>query len=316
VILSGIVLVFAFIATIGSTYAWFTVSSSTEVSEMTLNVRAEDNMLINVVPYDYLTDTFTPNYSLDPADYLTGVTPADLYAAGYLYDTHDGTSGTGPWQLLPSTVYATTTLTHDTINAKALSYISNLASDDRTLSVAEKNNSTDGRYIQLQFVLLSQSSEPQAIELSGMSILASGNDASTQDAVEYATRVSIWMDDTGFSGTYPDGYTPNEGNELIFGRDTDFAFSFLGSGTGYDRTGFNTLADLSAAASPSVIDIYDDVTTNDFIVPTNDIFVLQSLVPTLVVVNIFVEGWDEQADNFLIGAGFDISFGFQFGTQD
>ena len=48
VILSGIVLVFAFIATIGSTYAWFTVSQTVSVDTMNLNVSAADNLAIRI----------------------------------------------------------------------------------------------------------------------------------------------------------------------------------------------------------------------------------------------------------------------------
>ncbi|MFA5698090.1 MAG: hypothetical protein WC888_06695, partial [Candidatus Izemoplasmatales bacterium] len=46
VILSAIVLMFALVATIGSTYAWFTVSNTVSVSSIQMNVGTQEGLLI------------------------------------------------------------------------------------------------------------------------------------------------------------------------------------------------------------------------------------------------------------------------------
>ncbi|MGD9761522.1 MAG: hypothetical protein AB7U52_03685 [Candidatus Izemoplasmatales bacterium] len=292
VILSGIVLLFAFIATIGSTYAWFTVSSTAAISEISLNVQAEENLLIKVVPFNEGTGTFTPDYSSDPSTFGSAVTLAQLQTAGYLPTLT-------PWQILPSTIFSTVTQMHDTINEKQLHYLSDTTLATRPLDIATFNNGSNGRYIQFQFVVMSQSDSAEALEMRTIRISATHGDV--RDNVVDATRFSVW----GGTGT---AYT--------FGTDSDFAYSFDGRpNSTFDNV--DTIAEIVTAASTTgeVIDVYNEVTPA-WIDSSQDITTLQPNTPTLITVNIYVEGWDVDADNYVIGAEFNVSFAFTIGTLD
>ncbi|MDP3130398.1 MAG: hypothetical protein Q8N15_03565, partial [Bacillota bacterium] len=48
IVLSGLVLLFALVATIGSTFAWFTVSNTVTVASMQMNVKSSESLLIKV----------------------------------------------------------------------------------------------------------------------------------------------------------------------------------------------------------------------------------------------------------------------------
>ena len=85
VILSGIVLLFAFIATIGSTYAWFTVSTQTTVEGVSLQVTAADNLLIRAK--NYTDDSAFMADQLNPIYWSTSLTRSELVTAGYLGST-------------------------------------------------------------------------------------------------------------------------------------------------------------------------------------------------------------------------------------
>jgi hypothetical protein len=289
VILSGIVLMFAFIATIGTTYAWFTVSSTATIGQMTLNVQAEENLLIKVVPYNEGSGLFSPDYSADPAGYKSAITLIDLQNAGYV-------PSVTPWQILPSTIFSTTTTTHDTIDEKALHFIADPTDSARALTLAPFNNSSNGRYVQLQFIVMSQAAEAYPLEMRTIRMSATNGDV--RDNVTEALRLSVW----GSSST---AYT--------FGRDQDFSYSFDGkSGSSFDN--LDTIVEIRTTEPTSeVIDIWDGT---NWIDPTQDIITLAPNTPTLVTVNIYVEGWDIQADNYVIGAYFNISFAFTIGTTD
>jgi hypothetical protein len=52
VLLSAFVLIFALVATIGSTFAWFTVATTVNVETMQLNVQSQDSLLIRMAYND------------------------------------------------------------------------------------------------------------------------------------------------------------------------------------------------------------------------------------------------------------------------
>jgi len=295
VILSGIVLLFAFIATIGSTYAWFTVSSQTTIESMQLNVTAADNLLLR--PATHGAEE-TLNYLQDASNYSTFITVQDLIAAGYLYDSYTGTygeadfEGTGQWRLQPSTVLAPTT--------SRFSWLENV--NNRTYSAASAND-YNGQYILLDFWLLSQSETPQIIQLSNFSINSyeetSGDLGNTteQEFVQNAVRLGVWLDDSDHGGTEATG----EGDMYLFGNDTDYSFTFVEGMTGYD----DTVAANNVA--PSTTGFTVNTTTS-----TSDLYTVNFNVPTLVRVAIYIEGWDAQASNDIILATFQVAFGFKY----
>jgi hypothetical protein len=280
VILSGIVLLFAFIATIGSTYAWFTVSSSTQIETMTLNVTAADNLLLRVKTGG--AEETLP-YLQDASNYTTYIEVADLIAAGYLQDDVNT-----PWRLQPSTVLQPLTA--------RMSYLPSVL--NRTYAAATPND-YNGQYIHLEFWLLSQSEDDKIIQLSDFAIdaIGIGNNTTEQEFVENAVRLAVWLDDTTHGGATPTG----EGTMYLFGNDADYGFTFTSEMEGYDGTvpANNTAPDQTGFT----------VNTSTAL---SDLYTVKFNIPTLINVLIYIEGWDTQASNDIILATFQVAFGFKY----
>ena len=319
VILSGIVLVFAFIATIGTTFAWFTVSQTATVDTMTLNVTSADSLLI--LPVDatnlaapetgYVADGSGSTADLLTAsNYKTFLEVSDLYSAGYQI----GSSATTPWRVSPATVVATDYSGYD---LKTINYMDEF--DTRSLAAAT-SNSADGQYLELKFWVLLQGDEGTSVPLElidSSSISSNANNSTNQAEVEDALRMVVWADDSEFATS-----GGAEGSAFIFGNDMDYNYTFTGDFAA-TNTNLNTLGGMEATAGD-----LDDLTTlvlgtDHFDLDTytgavnpKDIFTIQANTPTLLTVLIFVEGWDAQATNNISLAEFDISFGFQIGTLD
>ncbi|MFO7968922.1 MAG: hypothetical protein R6U15_02280, partial [Candidatus Izemoplasmatales bacterium] len=169
VILSGIVLIFAFIATIGTTFAWFTISTTATVESMELNVSAAENILIKPYVVGENEDDGSFGSSLtNPANYQTTLSNEDLIDAGYLYDTITGSLETEDlawdtstsWRLQPATIIEPG---YTGVDAKTINYIGNIDDVDKSLELADAN-SNGGHYIKLQFWLLSQAETEQVID--------------------------------------------------------------------------------------------------------------------------------------------------------
>ncbi len=297
VILSGIVLVFAFIATIGSTFAWFTVSQTVAVQEMQLNVSAEDNLLILVDNgYNSLSTQVTTI-----ENYKTSLTLAEITAAGTAYENLTS------YRLLPVTALNSA---YNTVDGKNLGVLEALTDYDRSVTAAVANNATTGHFIELKFWLYSQSTLAKQIQLSNVSITSSETDPELV-LVEDAVRLAVFTDTS---------------DAFIFGNDTDFGFGFLPGQEGHSSvvtptdTDFNNLFErttpildglggnllTSITGADRVKNLANESTT-----PT-DLFELPSQTPTLVTIRIFIEGWDAQAKNNIVSAQFEIVLGFKF----
>ena len=101
VILSAIVLVFALVATIGSTYAWFTVSNTVAVEPMQLDVQSSESLLIRVFNGETAANVVaTSGGLLDATSYKASLSTADIIAA-------TAYAGLADWTMSPVT--ATTT---------------------------------------------------------------------------------------------------------------------------------------------------------------------------------------------------------------
>jgi len=292
VILSGIVLVFAFIATIGSTYAWFTVSTETTVEGVELEVAAANNLLIRA-----RNTTDDSSYTANPTDPQFWETSLDmdyLMGQGWL-----GTEAS-PWRLKPGTIIQPSYTSYDPMT---INQISNIGDPDRTLTpITTEYNANDGYYIELDLYLLSQGDEDVTISLDDAATLITATSSGAMAAVQNATRITIQMGSN----------TP-----MVIGNDTDYGYTFLG-GAGESSTApsiisvtgdyFNSLSDLTTqptGLATSVVDI-DDLDTT-----TVNLGTLTAKTPTAVTVIIYIEGWDAQATNDIIGALFQISFGFK-----
>jgi len=326
VILSGIVLVFAFIATIGTTFAWFTVSQTATVDTMTLNVTSADSLLIRPVAAGNLgtpTNGFTVDDDLGTDDLLTASNYFTTITQTMLINDFNyqiDNSGT-PWRVAPSTIIADT---YASYNPKALNILDNF--DSRSLTSAEAN-SVDGDYLEFKFWVLleGEENETAVLELIDSSSIASNGSNSTGQAdIANAVRMSIWGRDDFFEAEL--GHTGSEGSALVFGNSLDYNYSFTGDfvsslGSAYDTlpnlyTGAdedNLFTDLVAAGN--AIDHFD---IDEYVAAPNakDIFEIKTNTPTLITVLIYVEGWDAQTTNSISLAQFDISFGFQIGEVD
>lgn len=284
VILSGIVLMFAFIATIGSTYAWFTVSTETNIQAIQLNVTAADNLLMMVAEQAEDEELL---YLLDAYNYKTQITTQDFLDKGYLF------TGDDPWRLQPSTVLGG----HVT---EPLTYLQNI--ENRVYTLATKN-AYNGQYIELKFWLLSQSEDDKVIQVSDFGIVTDdlGNTA-TQLAVRNAVRLAIWLDDSEH-GDHLSGVPTGKGAMYLFGRDNDYGFTFTS-----EMPGFNDTVPANNVAPDQTG--FDVKVTADL--PSTDLYTVKFNIPTLVTVLIYIEGWDAHATNDIILATFAVNFSFKY----
>ncbi len=303
VILSGIVLLFAFIATIGSTYAWFTVSTESNVTGINLEVTAADNLLIRPKSItNSASETF--NYLRDTFNYSTSVTASDLEDEGYFYE--DPTTKLIPWRLKPSTTISN----QGTVNVNdpqgGLYYINNIdavrlgnGTDVTPLYTIATDNLNGGNYITLEFWMLSQSDDPQAIELNSFSISSSSGNSTAQANVQNATRLAFWGDDSTWETEMlveDSTFVPVVGSTYIFANDSDYGYSIATT--------------LTPVTAPTPVPAAPTVNTTASAVTS--IYTLQPNTPTIMTVVIYIEGWDLHASNDIILANFDIAFSFAF----
>jgi len=97
VILSAAVLLFALVATIGSTYAWFTVSSTVSVPSLTLTVKSSKSLLIR----PYYGETGDESYLDVPSNYKTSLLLADITTVDTEDPAYTTIEGTGPYTTSP-----------------------------------------------------------------------------------------------------------------------------------------------------------------------------------------------------------------------
>ena len=310
VILSGIVLVFAFIATIGTTFAWFTVSQTATVEEMTLNVQSADNLLIKAFDstetyvYDTTNTTANPLNLALPGSYKTNLLTSDLVAAGYAL------TGVNAWRLSPATVAAGSNGNGTGTFGKVFHVLdSNLGSENRSYSPAT-GNSEDGYYITLQFILYSQSENAQNIALENFWVVSNEDNTSLQANIANAVRISVWAEadfDLDIPANEFDTPRSADNGATLFGLTDDYGYTFTGDFefTGWNLYGDTNMVGLHAATGPAVTAVTTDTNSSA------TLFKIQPSTPTLVTVVIYVEGWQEDADNDISEGSFDIQFGFK-----
>jgi hypothetical protein len=298
VIMSAFVLLFALVATIGSTYAWFTVSSETTVDAIQLDVTTEDSLLIRL--YDGENQTTADAWL--PSDYYRTVTNTQL--------TNSTTySGWAAWELKPLTAATSPTTTNGTDYTTVSPYnLSTMSiSTNRALS-AGTANTADGGYVEIKFWVMSQEAA-HTITLQNLAITTGGT-------TSIVNAISL--------GTMEDDLEATTPNRHVFSLDADYGFSFSSADTGYlAEDGSHQNADMSywnAVAVPATLvgahslfygtsDVANESTTT--IGSAATVASLDSNSPELVTVRIWLEGWDLQADNDIMAASFSISFGFK-----
>jgi len=318
VVLSAIVLVFALVATIGSTYAWFTVSNTVAVEPMQLDVQSSESLLIRVFNGEDIDDVVaTAGGLLDATSYKASISTADILLATVAnYDE------LASWTMSPVT--ATTTFASGVSNGKALlnMAVSN-ANVARAYTDTATSNAAGANFVELKFWLLSQGTASENIVLEDLLITTVGANSEAQDAVVNAVRIAVWKSleyVPGAPGTLED---PVEA-ALIYGLDNDYGFAFTTGMTGFDSvtasnnfientptTGDQDLLEVAHAAyrsstlTPDVANVHVDT-----LAEADTITALTSNTPALITVRIYMEGWDAQCTNAILAAAFNISFKF------
>lgn len=238
VILSAIVLVFALVATIGSTYAWFTTSATVAVEPMELNVQSSESLLLRV--YNGETTVSTAAGGLLDADtYKATLSLSDITGA-----TTAGYNALNTWRLTPvtaTTLYATTALNGFALKTMAVAN-NNLG---RTYGDATTSNSTTGGFIDLKFWVLSQGTDPENMGLQDLLITAD-NELAARDAITKAVKVAVFkVAEVNAAGTLivDEPYITNpvtnaaagQAATKVYGFDHDYGFVFMPNTTGYDK---------------------------------------------------------------------------------
>ena len=305
VIMSAIVLVFALIATIGSTYAWFTVSSTVNVNQFTVDVASVDSLLIKV--WDGEDVKVTPNneytdYGWTLDDFSSSVDITD----GSQYDNLASVL------LLPVTALKGETVTTGTPDSYATDYddidftglrvltanaISNWSTYGRELNTANPN-STSGGYIMVKFWLLR-----------------------TKDETNYNYNVTFDydVDDNNGNTTYENAMffgVDADSGQYIFGDNLDLDFAWADGMAGFANGPLDALATNTTLGSEATLMTESADTGNDYTAhlgTVNDTHILDLdtvNVPELVTVYIWMEGWDSDASNAVMGTTFDFSLTF------
>jgi len=312
VILSAIVLLFALVATIGSTYAWFTVSSTVEVPGITMNVKSSKSLLIR--PYYSDSAEVGSGYLEVPANYYTTLTEAQIItipAADVAFGTYTSPyANIGTWRMDNAT--AISTLTMPTVpgtgfEAGALNGtdLQALDLDAKTISDVSGGNSASGFYIDLEFWLFSQLTAENIVLQDLVISTTSGTDIDEAIAVSVfvsgAVAAPIYSLDPDYAFVFTTGMTGYDGNDSDFLDTTDMA-TLLASHALYYNSG-------SASNLTNV-----NVGTVTGLAGATIITQLAADTPTRIVVRIFIEGWDADTTNTILASDLDISF--KFALQD
>lgn len=289
VILSAVVLIFALVATIGSTFAWFTVSATVTASSITLNVTTEESLLIKIA--NPAATLATSNSGEDnPSDYTTTITGADLIAEGYQL---------GTWTLAPATIINPD---YQTAYANAFQSI-NIGAPARTLTtlLPANNyiNNSNGYVIQLKFWVMTQSTTAN-LRVNSVSVTGDTGITDVDTAIESATRIAITTNYDTTGKIYGNSGSINYGYEFT----GDYAVAVV------QDTAFNKLSDRSDFATlSSALSALEGV-AGDSVGSGTIIEQLVVNTPELVFVTIYIEGWDSDASNYIIGSDMVVSFEF------
>jgi hypothetical protein len=307
VFLSAFVLLFALAATVGSTYAWFTVSQTVTVDSIQMNIESADPLMLIKVA-DSLEDAGTPldaDYD-DPSTYFAALTNAQIIAE---YGAFSG------WTLSDVTALQAG---YDTKSAKTLNKINTLSPWTRAVTETTDKNSDTGDFFEFKFWIYSQDEIDRDMVVKNLTIATVSGTATTIDAV----RLGIWGDETG---------TPEA--DFIFGIDNDYNYAFTSDMTDYYSTvagdsvpgtlfvagtaPFNYLDQTDsaiAALAGNPDDLFyqssgaDEVHSTATLANADTIYTITPDVPVLFTVRVYIEGWDADMVNTISEAQFSITF--------
>jgi len=297
VVSTSIIVIFALLSVIGSTFAWFTIDTSASVGDVELTIGTDVSLLIMM---DFKDGGGGYDYSI-PADKAILDNPANnkyvnnlttgIITALYNYDNI---------KLEPVT-------TTDGINFLRSRQFNN---DPASYSDTEGSS---GQFIEFSVWLLSQSSN-STIAIRNFESTAS-NAIGFKNQVQDAVRLSI------------QNYLPVEGANkglYIFGKNKDYDFSYRQDQIGYDSgTPTNNfipalqesfLVSKHAAYFTTLVGETTNIAGERSIVldsvNTDVVVNLSANVPQKLTIRIWIEGWDENANNNIMSALFNIKFDF------
>ncbi len=317
VILSAVVLIFALVATIGSTFAWFTVSNTVATSNIQLNVISADSLLIKLASATAVDGDAAAAAQTNPANYsqYVNLSDANLLAGGYFTDPDDSITD---WrvQLLTAVQpnYATVSANPALLNS--LNPIAGSTNPTRTLVNDPSFNSSTPGAIQFKFWVMSQSSANKSLRLSTLNL--NGNSASTEvnDALHASARVSV------YSTLASNGYIymknlPATASAASY----DYSYIFTNANTstwwngdiytGTTLNGFNEIDDLTLGLNGSSSALTANaLAAQGYGTSSSNIITLVQNVPQLITLTIWIEGWDAQATNLINTAIFNADFKF------
>ena len=296
VILSAVVLLFALVATIGSTFAWFTVTNTVDVTTPTLQIQAVDSLLIKIADANAVQADSVDND--DPTFYSQSISAADIIA-------HTDYTLIEDWTLYPvSTVQSD----YASSDAGALTKLGSTSMRVLTaLETTDYNHASTGSVIRLKFWLMAQSDD-NIVKVNNV-VIAGQSGGGVDALIEGSARLAVTRqsDSVGF----------------IYGNSSaiDYDFSFLGTANEYTEggipaSGFNTLDQRTTDLSSTLEnDVWESGTNEDGHIGVqgdsgSPICELDTLLPILVVVDIFIEGWDANTTGDIIAGLLNVTFDF------
>jgi hypothetical protein len=297
VLLSGIVLLFALIATIGSTYAWFTVSNTVSVTQFSVTANTEQALLGRVWNTGDTSSTWT-----SPDDYANTLDILDPGNSGTPHGYYS--SGLSSWRLTPVTAVDDPT-TSGLTNYTSLDFVGSASySTDalglrrvvlndaatRTYSDYSANvNTASGGYITVKFWLMDPSHDSTIVTLSGLTVTS---------ALNTALANSIYV-----------GVLGDDGTQSVYPVDSDYGFAFTTGQPGYSTTPSTTINSIPSGTISTLQGLEKSAGDNNTIITLTT-----HGVPQLVTVYIWIEGWDAQATNGIMGYSLNINFNFSIYT--
>lgn len=348
VLLSGLVVLFALIATVGSTFAWFTVSSQVNVEALNLSVTSMDSILIRVYRQDNgtqfyhagtvgesnilnldgtvaYTNTATNTYSKVGSALvftLTGgalqnPTPADVIPAANLHETVLlAKTAEG---LFDATTYVTT-LTSAMVTAAAYTGLSSwkiqpvTVIQDGYVTISGKNlnsvNSISTNFARtLTSATSANSATGQFVELKFW-VMSQGTTAVDLTLGALAiTPISSGVLAQAVDAARIAVWADSDA-EFVYGTDFDYGFTFVNNLPGY-YTGSPVVAGaFNSIAAGSVTTLLGFSGKLDNLAQANPSIItnLVQNTPKLMTLRFFIEGWDADATNNIIAAAFSIAF--------
>jgi len=274
VMMAGLVAIFAFIATIGATYAWFTLGNTSEVQDIQLQVSTDVSLLI-------LMDD---NYNM--VDDLATLTNADNYSTELTNALIKAKYDFSPIVLAPVT-------TND-----GLAFLRN----DRSSSASSDPTALNPEYLEFSVWLYSQD-KAMTVAVKDVSVTAN-NLSGLQNLVRNAVRLSVYTGDLAQVAIYG----RDKDYDFTFGvNDTGYDPITLSNNSILPATEatLSALEALSYVAASPIASESTDVLAN-----ADTILTLAVNTPEKVTIRIWIEGWDSDANNNILLAAFAIQFGF------